>query len=1271
VTDQTTSPDLPPVGRDDVSDWATMRGLTRALHTKVSTLQLADPSLPSFPYAYLVPLIDLFEPPELTRFGGAQKLAVLHEMREAARRFLAKLATARAEDRGRRDAFLARRSPEKADDSTADPVTKALGRLAALEERFFADAPAAPLGALGYPLDSVRFADDDLHPKGPPARLLVKLAPALWIQVPEVEIPLAPFAGTAPSERGGSPRGAGAGPGSALALAAEGLRRANHYAAPSALRAALVAAQDFLRDPANDESRRARDWLRTPSWQRVLGAVTRASAALAPGGTHAPRADAKPLGPASARPRLAFRLRLPVEGAASPDGKTTPQLLIDVLAQGPKKGGGFTAGRAIAPTEAAGFSDGPLEQRIVDALTLATGLPTRPHSDAGAARRLAELLGWLSEHPRVVGPAGASRPLRIRKSRLTVNVIDDGPQGGYRLAFSVGSGEESSPRELLAWCLADGTALSYDDAGDLETNLYVAQLAPAPKALLVALSETPASFPAEAIDGLLGVLVLAQDTLDLKLPDALLGKTIEADARPVVRLEPLPGGGLRLAVGVHPLPRITRAHDGVVWSFFFPGTGPSRVFGSRDGVRVSARRRFEEERESGEALLTALPLAGAERESSWSFRIDDPDQVANVLTTLAERLEADTGGAASLSAEGPDGSDAVGTLPVATAGRANLRLRIERRHDWFGVEGEATFERNGKAAQVSLAALLLATRAGHRFVRLADGRLLAIARDLRARLAEADDRLHERGGEWTAYPYALEALDDLVKSPDQMTEAPDWSKARERRRLAEADDAPVPVELLTELRTYQRDGFRWMARLAGWGEGAVLADDMGLGKTIQALALLLQRRAEGPALVIAPTTVGPNWLAEAERFAPALRFRTYRGEGRAALLEGLEPNDVLVTSYELLARDAEPLAAQTFATLIFDEAQALKNATSQRAKAARALRAGFRLALTGTPIENNLGELWSLFRAVSPRLLGGWERFRERFARPIERDGDPQRRAALASIVRPFLLRRTKKSVAPELPARTETVRFIDLSPAERTLYEAERLATLAALDDTGGSVDPAKGAGADNRFVMLAAITRLRRLACHPRLVDDTSTVPSTKLEAFLELWRELSAAGHRPLVFSQFTSHLALVRKELDQIGVRYAYLDGQTPSAERQRQVAAFQAGEGELFLLSLKAGGTGINLTAADVVVHLDPWWNPAAEDQATDRAHRIGQVRPVTVVRLVVRETIEEAVLALHHEKRALAESLLEGGELSGSLSKDELRALVRAGKAESRRRDDV
>lgn len=1274
----TASPELPPVGRDEVNDWATMRGLTRALHTKVSTLQLADPSLPSFPYAYLVPLIDLFDPPELTRFGGAQKLAALTEMREAARRFLAKLAVARAEERALRDAYLARR--REPPPAANDPVGRAAARLAVLEKTHFADAAAAPLGAMGYPLDAVRFVDDAPEPHGPRARLLVKLAPALWVQVPEVEIGLSALLAADTSVAG-----AAAGDAS-LGRVADGLRRTNTYAAPSALRAALAAALDFLHDPASEDAERARDWLSTPPWRRVLGAVVRAGTPKQLAATGA--AEAERPGADVARPRLAFRLRLALEQGvgrdAARDTTRTPTLLIDVLAQGPKKGGGFTAGRVIAPAEASSLAEDRVEQRIVDALALVAGSPSRPHADAGAARRLVELLGLLAEHPRVVGPAGASRPLRIRRSRLTISLLDVSAareRGGYELSLSLGDGPRVSPVELLAWCLADGTTLVYDEeeSRGLETTLHTATLAPAPRALLLALAETPTSFPEEAIDGLLSALVLAQDTVDLRLPDALLGRTIEADPLPVARVTPLPGGGLRLSLGVHPLTRggaaTAASSAGAVstgWLFFPPGEGPSRVFGSRDGQRVSARRRFEDERERAEALLAALPLAGAERESPWSHRIDDPDQVANVLTTLAERME--EGGHAALSVEGPDGGDESAAMPVAMARRGDVRLRIERRRDWFGVEGEALFDRAGRAAQVSLAALLLATRAGHRFVRLPDGRLLAIARDLRARLAEADDRLHEQRGEWAAHPYALDALDGLVKSPEQIVEAPEWSSARERRRVAEAGDADVPSELAADLRAYQRDGFRWMARLAGWGEGAVLADDMGLGKTIQALGLLLHRRAEGPPLVVAPTTVGPNWLAEAARFAPGLRFVSYRGEGRSALLEpgSLGPDDVLVTSYELLARDAEPLAACGFATVIFDEAQALKNASSQRAKAARGLRAAFRLALTGTPIENNLGELWSLFRVVSPRLLGSWDRFRDRFARPIERDGDPQRRAALASIIQPFLLRRTKARVAPELPARTETVRFVELSPAERTLYEAERLATLAALDEpSSGAIDAAAAQPrGDNRFVVLAALTRLRRLACHPRLVDDTSTVPSSKLATFLELWHELVEAGHRPLVFSQFTSHLALVRRELEGLGVVCAYLDGQTPAAERERQIAWFQAGGPQVFLLSLKAGGTGINLTAADVVVHLDLWWNPAAEDQATDRAHRIGQRRPVTVVRLVVRDTIEEAVLALHHEKRALAESLLEGGEVSGSLTKEELRALVRAGKLASRRRDD-
>jgi SNF2 family DNA or RNA helicase len=335
---------------------------------------------------------------------------------------------------------------------------------------------------------------------------------------------------------------------------------------------------------------------------------------------------------------------------------------------------------------------------------------------------------------------------------------------------------------------------------------------------------------------------------------------------------------------------------------------------------------------------------------------------------------------------------------------------------------------------------------------------------------------------------------------------------------------------------------------------------------------------------------------------------------------------------------------------VVDEAQAVKNPDTARARALRAVKADARVALTGTPVENRLSELWSLYALLFPGLLGSRESFRARFAAPIERDKDPHARAALARVVRPFLLRRTKAEVARELPARIETVVPVSLSAGERRLYDDVRLAALAQLGDSPGS---------EQRFVMLAALTRLRLAACHPRLVDADSPLPSSKLERLLELVDTVRAEGGRALVFSQFVKHLSLVREALEARGVSMQYLDGQTPPAERQARVEAFQRGEGDVFLISLKAGGTGLNLTAADHVIHLDPWWNPAVEDQATDRAHRIGQTRPVTVSRLVSEGTLEEAILALHAEKRELADSLLSEADGAAALSPDQLLALLR------------
>jgi SNF2 family DNA or RNA helicase len=464
----------------------------------------------------------------------------------------------------------------------------------------------------------------------------------------------------------------------------------------------------------------------------------------------------------------------------------------------------------------------------------------------------------------------------------------------------------------------------------------------------------------------------------------------------------------------------------------------------------------------------------------------------------------------------------------------------------------------------------------------------------------------------------------------------------------------LPPTLRAELRDYQVEGFVWLSRLARWGAGACLADDMGLGKTVQAIAVMLDRAEEGPCLVVAPTSVCPNWESETARFAPTLRLhRLSAASDRAALIAGLGARDVLVCSYGLLHQAAEDLAGRSWQMVVLDEAQAIKNSETRRARAVQTLQAGFRLALTGTPVENYLDELWSLFSFVNPGVLGSREGFQKRFARPIERDKDPHARQALRALIRPFLLRRTKAVVLSELPPRTEQTLNVEMTETERAFYEALRqrsLERIAALDTPKGQ----------RKIQILAEITRLRRACCNPALIDSAAEVPSGKLDAFLALVDELIRNQHRALVFSQFVGHLELVRAALDKHGVRYEYLDGSTPSNERERRVAAFQAGGADLFLISLRAGGTGLNLTAADYVVHLDPWWNPAVEDQASDRAHRIGQERPVTIYRLIVRDSIEQRILRLHSDKRDLASALLDGSETAGRLSEEALLDLIRA-----------
>ncbi|MEL7335298.1 MAG: DEAD/DEAH box helicase, partial [Planctomycetota bacterium] len=385
-----------------------------------------------------------------------------------------------------------------------------------------------------------------------------------------------------------------------------------------------------------------------------------------------------------------------------------------------------------------------------------------------------------------------------------------------------------------------------------------------------------------------------------------------------------------------------------------------------------------------------------------------------------------------------------------------------------------------------------------------------------------------------------------------------------------------------------------------------------------------------------------------------LDVHLYRETQREQFLPDVGPGSLVICSYGLALRDADALASVAWNTLVLDEAQAIKNSRSKTSRAIGQIDADWTVALTGTPVENHLGELWSLFSVVSPGVFGGWDGFRKRFAAPIERDGDAVVRQSLADRLKPFVLRRTKSEVLTELPPRTEMNLYVDLSPAERKQYDAVRLSALGELEQIE-SLESVQ----DQRFKILALMTRLRQIACHAGMVDESWIHGSAKLQQLCETLRDLKSEGHRVLIFSQFVKHLNFIRQGLEENDVSFEYLDGSTPAKQRQEAVDRFQSGSADAFLISLKAGGTGLNLTAADYVIHMDPWWNPAVEDQATDRAHRMGQQRPVHVYRIVARDTIEEEILAMHESKRDLVAGVMQGTEAAAKLSNEDLIRMLR------------
>lgn len=754
--------------------------------------------------------------------------------------------------------------------------------------------------------------------------------------------------------------------------------------------------------------------------------------------------------------------------------------------------------------------------------------------------------------------------------------------------------------------------------------------------LCTTLLRKPTFIPPESRAQLVERLPALESRMPIGLPNSLKGELIVRCDQITLGMHPRTPEGVTIDLKVTPAPG---------GQSFIPGQGAVEVAGRQDAARVRVERDLDHERERAQALTEELFLSRFHQTSPFCWTIDRDDDVLDLLDSLRARPENDP-----IVKWDESANDRQLTV-LGEVTPADLKVEIKDDHDWFGLSG--SIQLGGQ--KFPLAALLEALRGGRRYLSLGKGQFAAIAQEFRDRLASVADMLHSNKGKLgfnaTAAPVIADLLDDQVT----LKASKKWKSTLERLNRATDLVPQVPNTLTADLRDYQVDGFKWLRRLAEWGVGGILADDMGLGKTVQALAVLLDRREIGPILVVAPVSVGFNWQRETERFAPTLRPILYRDTDRVEFLKSLGPGDLLISSYHLVQQHAEELASVTWGTLVLDEAQAIKNSQTKTAQAIRTLEADWRLALTGTPCENHLGDLWSVFRGISPGLFGSWDRFREVFADPIEKAKVTERKQALSRVLRPFILRRTKSEVLKELPARTEIQLEAELSDAERRRYEDTRLWAVTHLTDM--DLDTGK----DQRFQVLAALTKLRQLACHPRLLDDQWDQSSAKLDLFLETVDELREGRHRALVFSQFTSHLAIIREALDKQKITYQYLDGQTPPKQRQERVDAFQRGQGELFLISLKAGGTGLNLTGADYVIHMDPWWNPAVEDQATDRAHRIGQTRPVTVYRLVAKDTIEEQILKLHADKRTLVAGILDGTDQAAKLSTTELLDLIKTG----------
>ncbi len=827
----------------------------------------------------------------------------------------------------------------------------------------------------------------------------------------------------------------------------------------------------------------------------------------------------------------------------------------------------------------------------------------------------------LINHPRVYWDKARTTPLEIMNGDIELLVTEEGDE--IRVTIYP---------EIKKYQLVE---LVYIIAKETPTRLRVYKISDQHEQILNIIGDG-LLLPKDAETQLRETLSTLAPMMNIQSDIAGVDNAEEIESDPMIHVHLLPyGDGLRLSLRVQPFGN----NNGPIYP---PGHGRKNLLIEIDGEKVKVQRDLNLENQHAQNLQDNVEMLADWEDLDDEIVLEEAEEALEALTGLHELGDA-------VSLEWPEGE----FMRVnSTLGAKNMRLSVNEKGEWFELDGEVIINED---LVISLGQLLELSQGNKsRFIKMSDGQYVALSRNLKKKLQAVSAYADTQEDTIRISGLASLALEDFLDEVEALEGDGKWKEHINKLKELQDKHYDVPATLQAELRDYQIEGFRWLARLADWGVGACLADDMGLGKTLQALALILTRASQGPTLVVAPVSVCNNWFSETEKFAPTLKPIFYRGKSRRELLKTLKPYDLLICSYGLLPQDADFIADVHWTTALLDEAQAIKNIGTKRTKAAWNISADFKLITTGTPIENHLGELWSLFRYLNPGLLGTQDHFTRLFMAPIERFKDKNASYNLRQLIQPFILRRLKRDVLQELPPRTEITHSVPLSKEERALYEAVRQKAIKKFV-SNDSQDEKR----TNPIQILAEITKLRLASCHPKLVMENSPLPGSKLQAFGEILEELLDNNHKALVFSQFVKHLSILKEYLDEQGISYQYLDGSTPQTKRKKAVDAFQDGEGDVFLISLKAGGSGLNLTAADYVIHMDPWWNPAVEDQASDRAHRIGQQRPVTIYRLVAENTIEEKIVKLHQRKRDLADNLLEGSDISGKMNAGEMLRLIK------------